>query len=350
MAHTELMARRRMRLSLAPLVASARALLPSWAGWFGVRVLSGLAVVVAITVVVFGATQALPSDPARVVLGPDASEASVKILQRQLGLDQPVALQYLHWVRKVVSGDLGQSLDSHVAVATLLGARAVNSLALIACVLAVTVPAALALGVALALRRDRWIDRAAVTTLIALKAIPVFALAMALVMLLATSVWPVLPAVSLLEPGLSPWAQPAFLVLPAVTLALSALPYLARLVRASMIEALDSDYVAAARLRGIPEHRVVWRHALRNALVPAVQGVALTLSVLLGGTLIVEVVFAYPGIGSALNAAVEVRDLPLIQASVLLIAVGVVSINLAADLLTVLLTPRLRGAKRGQRR
>jgi peptide/nickel transport system permease protein len=199
-------------------------------------------------------------------------------------------------------------------------------------------------GCWLALHRDSWFDRKTVSVLIALKAVPNFALGIGLVMLFSTTVFRLLPAVSLLEPGRSPWSQSAFLILPLATLALAGLPYLIRLVRSAMIEALDSEYVLAARLRGVTERRVVWTHALPNALIPAIQGMALTLSVLLGGTLIVEVVFTYPGLGSALNAAIEMRDIPVIQAIVLLVAAGVVLINLGADLLTVLLTPKLRTA------
>ncbi|OON63228.1 peptide ABC transporter permease [Massilia sp. KIM] len=320
-----------------------------WLRWLGARLLAGLGAVAAISVIVFGATQALPSDPARMVLGPEAPESSVRTLQRQLGLDRPVPVQYLDWAARLARGDLGRSLDSQAPVAQLVRARAGNSLALLACVLALLVPSALLLGVGMALRRDAVLDRHGVSLLIALKAIPNFALGIGLVMLLATTVWPVLPAVSLLEPGKSPLAQPHFLALPAATLVLGGLPHLARLVRAAMIEALDADYVQAARLRGVTERSVVLRHALPNALIPAIQGLALTLSVLLGGTLVVEVVFTYPGLGSLLNAAIEMRDLPVIQAIVLLVAGGVVLINLAADLLTVLLTPRLRTAVSGER-
>jgi peptide/nickel transport system permease protein len=152
--------------------------------------------------------------------------------------------------------------------------------------------------------------------------------------------------VSILDPDKSLLRQLQFLVLPVLALSLSALPYLTRMVRASMIEALESDYVIAARLRGIPEWRIVWRHTLPNALIPAIQGVALTLRTLIGGALLAEVIFSYPGIGTSLNSAIQMRDLPMVQAIVLLITLGVVLINLLADLLTVLLTPKLRTARR----
>jgi peptide/nickel transport system permease protein len=316
--------------------------LPTWTPWFLGRLASGAAAILAISVIVFASTQALPSDPARVILGPDAPEETVRTLRAQLGLDQPVATQYARWVRRAAVGDFGRSLDSHVPVIELIGRRLRNTALLLGGVMTLIVPFALALGVWLAVRRDSRLDRAFVTTLIVLKALPAFAVAMGLIMLLSTSVFELLPAVSLVDPDRPLWGQLSYLVLPTLTLALSTLPYLVRLVRASMIEALETDYVTQARLRGIPERRVLWRHAAPNALVPAIQGLALTLSVLVGGTIVVEVVFAYPGIGSALNAAVGSRDIPMLQGLVLILTTAVVGVNLAADLLTVLLTPRLR--------
>ncbi|OWQ91876.1 peptide ABC transporter permease [Roseateles aquatilis] len=320
--------------------------LPPWAPWFLGRLLTGLGVVVAISIVVFVSTQALPSDPARIILGPEASEATIAVLREQLGLNGPIVLQYLHWAGQMLSGDLGRSIDSNVPVGELMRARFANSLLLTACVTLTALPIALVLGVALALRRDRAGDRLAIAALVLLKAVPGFAIAIVLVLLFSTSVFKVLPAASLLDPDRDLPSQWRYLVLPTATLALSVAPYLLRLVRASMIEVLESDHVAAARLRGIPERRIVWRHALPNALIPAIQGVAMTLRVLFGGALIAEVVFSYPGIGSTLNAAIEMRDMPMIQAIVLVITVAIVAINLAADLATVLLTPRLRTAGR----
>lgn len=315
---------------------------PPWLPWFLGRLLSGASVVLAISFVVFAATQALPSDPARVILGPEAAESAIATLREQLGLNKPIALQYLSWAGQMLSGDLGRSLDSNVEVGALMRDRFANSLLLTGCVALLAFPLALTAGVLLALRRDSRTDRAAIALLVLFKAIPGFAIAILLVMLFSTSVLKVLPAASLLDPGRPLWTQLHYLVLPAVTLALSVAPYLLRLVRASMIEVLESDHVNAARLRGIPERRVIWRHALPNALIPAIQGVAMTLRTLFGGALIAEVVFSYPGIGNTLNAAIEMRDLPMIQAIVLVITVGIVAINLTADLVTVLLTPRLR--------
>lgn len=335
------------KISVAVAPRSVRlALLPPWTPWFVGRLLSGVAVVIAISFIVFGATQALPSDPARVILGPEASEATIETLRRQLGLDRPLYEQYLTWMGQILSGDFGRSIDSNVPVGELVGARFENSLALMVSVIVLTVPLSLALGVLLALRRDSRVDRVGVGALVVLKAVPSFALAIWLVMLFSTSVFQILPAASLLDPERSPYVQIEYLILPALTLTLSISPYLLRLVRASMIEALDSDYVTAARLRGVSEREIIWRHALPNALIPSIQGIAMTLRVLFGGALIAEVVFSYPGIGNTLNAAIEMRDIPMIQGIVIVITLGIVIINLLADLLTVLLTPRLRTATR----
>lgn len=317
---------------------------PAWLSWLLVRLVSGAGTVLFLSALVFAATHALPSDPARVILGPEAPEETVRILQRQLGLDRPLPEQYVRWLSAAASGDFGVSLDSRRPVVDLMGGRLASTLLLIALVTLITAPLSLAFGTWLAVHRDSRIDRSAVAFLIGLKAVPVFAVAIGLVMLLSTTVFRLLPAVSLFSPN-QPWLpQWRYLVLPVVTLVLSSLPYPIRLVRASMIEVLESDYVVLARLRGIPERRILLRHALPNALVPAVQGFALMLSVMLGGSLLVEVLFNYPGIGSMLHAAVEGRDLPVIQALVLILVVGVVGINLGADVANLLLTPRLRTA------
>ncbi|MFF7860226.1 ABC transporter permease [Pseudomonas monteilii] len=319
---------------------------PAWLAWFIGRLGYGLLTAWVISLVVFIATQALPSDPARVILGPDAPLESILTLQRQLGLDQPILVQYLRWLGAALRGDLGVSLDSQVPVAQLLFGRLGHTLALLAGVLALVVPVALLLGVSLALRRDSRLDRWSLSALILLKATPGFLLAIGLVLLFSMPGMGWLPAVSILDPQLPLWRQWPSLVLPVLALSLTALPYLTRMVRASMIEALESEYVIAARLRGIPERRIVWRHTLPNALTPAIQGVALTLRTLVGGALLAEVIFSFPGIGTALNAAIQMRDLPMIQGVVLVITLAVVLINLLADLLTVLLTPKLRTARR----
>lgn len=312
--------------------------------WLTLRLGAGLLGVLSISLLVFLAIRLLPSDPARVILGPGAPASSVQALRHQLGMDRPLARQYLDWLGNALQGDFGQSLDSHVAVVPLLAERLGASLALLG---AFAVPAlllALALGSLLALRQGGGLDRLCLPLLALFKSLPVFVVAVLLIMLLATSVFTWLPAMSLLDSERSPWAQPRYLALPALTLLLSAAPYLVRLQRAAMIEAWYSDYLDAARLRGIAPWRLLLRHALPNALLPLVQGMALVLSVFFSSVLLVEIAFNYPGLGNLLNDALRRRDVPLIQAGISLVAAFVVLVNLLADALTVLLTPRLRTA------
>ena len=319
---------------------------PAWLPWFLTRLVSGVLVVFVISLIVFIATQALPSDPARVILGPEAPEATVQILREQLGLNDPILLQYWHWLSQLLQGNFGRSIDSNVPVLEIIQNYFGNTVALTNLVIVVTVPISVVLGVWLSLHRDSKLDRIIVSSSIVFKAVPGFVIAIWLMMFFSTSVLHILPAASLLIPNESPYSQLEFLILPILTLALSLIPYLMRLVRGSMIDALESEYVTSARLRGIPERRIIWKHVLPNALVPVVQGTALTIRVLLSGALIIEVVFSYPGIGNALNAAIEMRDIPTIQAIVLLLTICVVVVNLIADLITTLLTPKIRPAKR----
>lgn len=323
---------------------------PAWLPWFLTRLVSGVLVVFVISLIVFIATQALPSDPARVILGPEAPEATVQILREQLGLNDPILLQYWHWLSQLLQGNFGRSIDSNVPVLQIIQNYFGNTLALTSLVIVVTLPLSVVLGVWLSLHRDSKLDRIIVSSSIVFKAVPGFVIAIWLMMFFSTSVLHILPAASLLIPNESPYSQLEFLILPILTLALSLIPYLMRLVRGSMIDALESEYVTSARMRGIPERRIIWKHVLPNALVPVVQGTALTIRVLLSGALIIEVVFSYPGIGNALNAAIEMRDIPTIQAIVLLLTICVVVVNLIADLITTLLTPKIRTAKRHKAR
>ncbi len=329
----------------SPNLHTTSTILPAWFSWFLGRLGYGLLTVWVISLVVFWATLILPSDPARIILGPEAPLESVVILRHQLGLDQPIITQYLNWSASALRGEWGTSLDSQQQVSDILLTRFGNSTVLLLGVLVVVVPIALLLGVTLALYRDSQFDRGMLSALIFLKAVPGFLLGIALVLLFSMPGVNFLPAVAILNPDISIWSQLSSLVLPVFALSLAALPYLTRLVRSSMIEALESDYVNAARLRGVPEWRIIWLHTLPNALVPAVQGVALTLRTLVGGALLAEVIFSFPGIGVTLNAAIQMRDLPLVQGIVLMTTGAVVAINLLADLITVLLTPKLRTAR-----
>jgi peptide/nickel transport system permease protein len=206
----------------------------------------------------------------------------------------------------------------------------------------VSVPLSIALGSVAARRRDKPFDHVTSVGLLGLAALPEFVVAIALVVLLGTTVFHALPAVSLIPPQDGAWQHLNELVLPVAALVLAVTPYIARITRASMVEVLESDYVEMARLKGLREAPVLWRHALPNAVAPAIQVTALNLAYLAGGIVVVERVFGYPGIGNAFVDAVANRDLPVIQALAIIIAGAYVVLNLLADVATILVIPRLR--------
>jgi peptide/nickel transport system permease protein len=311
------------------------------------RVLLGLLTLFLVSLVVFAATQALPSDPARAILGRTATPESLTALRKQLNLNRPVVSQYTHWLGGIFTGDLGNSLAARgEPVTKVLGKRLRNSAVLVLLAAVISIPLSILLGVISARRRDGPLDHSMSLILLALAALPEFVVGIALVLLFATRVFHVLPAVSLIPPDSSPWQNPKELVLPTVTLVLAVTPYVARIMRASMVEVLESDFVEMARLKGMPERHVLWRHAVPNAIAPAIQVIALNLAYLAGGIVVVEFVFAYPGIGSALVDGVANRDLPIVQALAVLIAAVYVGCNVLADIATILVSPRLRTSLR----
>jgi len=307
------------------------------------RTLLGLLTLWLVSVVVFAATQALPGDPARAFLGRNATPESVAELRQQLNLNRPAIDQYGSWLKGLVTGNPGHSLTgTREPVTKVLGKPLENSAFLVLLAAALSVPLSILLGAVAARRRDRPFDHVSSVTLLALAALPEFVVAIALVVFFGTTIWAVLPAVSIIPPQNGPWNHANELILPTLTLVIAVTPYIARITRASMVEVLESDYVEMARLKGMSERLVVWRHALPNAIAPAIQVTALNLAYLAGGIVVVERVFGYTGIGSALVDAVAARDFPVVQAVAMLIAAVYVVLNLAADVSTILVSPRLR--------
>jgi len=306
------------------------------------RVLLGILTLFLISVIIFAATQVLPGDAARSVLGRTATPESLKTLREQLGLNKSAPEQYLDWLGGLLRGDPGKSLAAREPVTKLIGKALENSAVLVLIAALVSVPLAIFLGALTARRRDSPFDHVTSIVMLAVAALPEFVVGIGLVVLFGTTVWTVLPAVSLIPPEDGPWLHYRELVLPVITLVVAVTPYIARIMRASMIEVLESDYVEMARLKGMPEHKVVWRHAVPNAIAPAIQVIALNLAYLAGGIVVVEYIFGYPGIGSLLVDAVTNRDVPVVQALALLIAAVYVVLNLLADVSTILVSPRLR--------
>jgi peptide/nickel transport system permease protein len=297
---------------------------------------------IAITILVFVTTEALPGTAAVAKLGRAATPFAVRSFNAHYHLNDPLYTQYFLWLGDILHGKLGTSLITSDPVLSLIGQRVINSLVLMLFAAVVAFTLALSIGIWSARRRDGKFDHSVNGALLALAALPEFVLGVGLLFVLATNVTHLLPAASLLDPQQSVWSQLNYIVLPALTLALVSVPYIARLVRASMIEVLESDYVAMARLNGLSERRVMWKHAAVNAAGPAVQAIGLTLAYLAGGDVIVETVFQYPGIGLELYQAILNRDLPVIQALVLLTAFAVVVLNIGADVVTIMISPRLR--------
>jgi peptide/nickel transport system permease protein len=306
------------------------------------RLLLGLLTLLLVSVVVFAATQVLPGDPARAILGRSATPESLAALRLELNLNQSAIVQYGDWLKGLVTGDLGTSLAAREPVTKVIGKRVENSAVLMLIAAAISIPLSILIGAVTARRRDGPFDHTMSVGLLGLAALPEFVVAIALVVLFGTTVSQVLPAVSLIPPQDNPWQHLSELVLPVLTLVIVVTPYVSRIMRASMVEVLESDYVEMARLKGISEQKVLWRHSVPNGLAPTIQVIALNLAYLAGGIVVVEVVFGYPGIGAAFVDAVANRDLPVVQALAILIAALYVLLNVLADVVTILVSPRLR--------
>lgn len=309
-------------------------------GYTGRRLLVGVGLVLVVSTLVFVSTQAL-GDPARAILGRFATPEALAQLRLELGLDKPILQQYADWLGGFLQGDLGNSLASGQPVSGILGPVLMNTLALTLAALIVIIPLALVLGIWSGVRAGSKVDNAVSSTSLAAIALPEFVVGTLLALLVGVKLG-LVPPVSLIPPGESPLRHPDMLVLPVATLTLAGLAYLVRMVRVGVLEVMESEYVQMARLNGVPERRVIWHHALRNALGTTVQVVAATVGWLLAGVAIVEVVFAYPGFGRTTVQAVSQRDVPLVQAAVLFVAVAYIVINIIADLTVVLLNPKLR--------
>jgi peptide/nickel transport system permease protein len=303
------------------------------------RALLGLLTLFIVSVVVFSATQVLPGNAAYAVLGHSATPESLHALEQKLGLNRPVTTQYWDWFSGLLQGHLGDSLADGRPVSSLIGPRLENSGFLVLVAGLISTLVGVALGLWAALRRDKLVDHALSVVLLTLTSLPEFVIGIVLVLAFAVGFhW--LPAVSVLAPGQHPWHAGTLLVLPISTLMIVTVPYLFRMTRAATVEALESEYVEMARLKGVSPVRVLFRHALPNAIAPTIQVIGLNFLYLAGGIVLVEVVFNYPGIGQGLVNAVSDRDIPTIQFIVLVLAAFYVFMNILTDVIVLAATPR----------
>ncbi len=315
-----------------------------WPGsWPTIARRLGLSVVTLalLSVVVFAGGQLLPGNVGRSILGPLADARAVAVLNHQLGADQPAFAQYLHWAGHALRGDLGQSSAFRSPVAPLVVAALAKSLALASVVLAILVPSAVGAGVYAALRAGQWQDRAIGAVALGLTALPEFVTG--IVLILIFGIWlRILPIEAATPPGTSLPVRIWHLILPALPLVLVLFGYIARIVRAGTLEALDADFTRTATLKGLPRRTVLLRHVLPNALLPAITVIAGQVSYLTGGLVVVETLFRYQGIGSLILTAASNRDYAVLEAAILAVGAVFIVATLAADLLIGVLDPRLR--------
>lgn len=298
-------------------------------------------VLLVMSLLVFAATHALPSNTAQLILGQYSTPETQAALERKLGLDLPLPVQYWHWFNGILHGDLGQSLVMERPVGPVLWDALSRSAVLALSAMLVVSTLGPALGVLAAVRNGRWPDHVAtVFTYIGIS-VPEFYWGLVLILVFG-STFHVLPTSGAPEWSAGLGSALAHLVLPVITLTLTLLAHVSRLTRSSMLEALDSNYVKVARARGLPERVVVLHHALRNALLPTITVLAQDFGFLIGGIVAVEAIFAYPGLGRLLIFSLERQDLPLMQAAILVLTAVYCLANLAADLLYGAVNPRIR--------
>ncbi|MCP8937945.1 ABC transporter permease [Alsobacter sp. SYSU M60028] len=326
------------------------------------RTLLAIPILLCVSALVFVILRLLPADPVAMSLPPGASAADMEKLRQAFGLDRPLPVQYVIWLGKLATGDLGVSIYFRRSVAELIATALPATLELVAVGLALGVALGVAGGLAMFAWRGRAGEQALDLGAAGLMAIPEFLWAILLILLFGVA-WPVMPFIGRLSPDIAlPAPLTGFLLLdslarlrldvfasalahlalPAVALAIGVAPLVMRVLRSSLLDVIQEDYVTQARLRGIPERTVVVRHALRNAALPTISLIGVQAGFMFGGTVLVEMIFAYPGLGNLMVDAVRNHDLPVIQAVGLVYCVLVLGINAAVDVLYLAVNPRLR--------
>lgn len=294
-----------------------------------------------LSVLVFLGGQVLPGNVGRAILGPFADQHAVEALNHQLGVDRPLLVQYASWMGHFLQGDMGQSYVYRAPVAPFVMTALGHSLKLAAVAFLIVVPLGILGGVLAALNVNRPLDRIISLGGLSATVLPEFVTGIVLILILGIWLhW--LPISATWPDGAGPLTQLYYLILPAIPLVLVLFGYIARMARAGMVEALDSDYTRTAVLKGLAWRRVIWRHVLRNALLPTITVIATQTGYLIGGLVVVETLFRYQGIGSLIFTAAKGKDFPMLEAGVLVIGITFAVATLLADLLYSLLNPRIR--------
>lgn len=305
------------------------------------RLLALVPLLLLVSVLTFSFTSLLPSDPVDLILGDTGTQEQHEMLRERLGLNDPVVVRYVRWLGRAVQGDLGTSFFNSVNVTGAVMQRLPVTLSLTAVSALIAIVVGVAAGIAAALRPRSWVDRCATLGATIGQAIPNFWFGLILVALFAVNLrW--FPATGFTPISVSPWDWLRSVILPSVALGLSSSAAIARQVRSAMVGVLQQDYIRAARAQGLSSRRVIVRHALTNAMVPVVAVLSFQITVLLGGALIVEQVFAINGLGTLAITAVRQQDIPMIQGLVLVMVALVVLVQLATDIVYGLLNPKAR--------
>jgi peptide/nickel transport system permease protein len=294
-----------------------------------------------LSVIVFVGASVLPGNVARRILGPFADQAAVDALNERLGTDQPLVTQYWDWISGFFQGDLGTSHALNVPVSELIGNALGNSVKLAVFAFVLVVPLAILGGVVAALRRDTLTDRVITIGGLSLSVVPEFV--SGIILILVFGLWlEVLPVSARAPEGSSFFTQLEYLLLPALTLVVLLFGYIARITRAGAIESLEADYTRTAVLKGLPRRTVIRRHVLRNSLLPTIAVIATQTGYLIGGLVVIETLFNYPGLGRLIFTAATQKDLPVLESAVLIVGIVFLIAMLLADLAYSLLNPRIR--------
>jgi len=295
-----------------------------------------------VSLISFTLSMVLPGDPSLAIVGSEgASEEMIRSVRQELGLDQPILVQYFKWLGALLSGNFGISIRTRAHVLTQFGQRLPMTLELLALGILFALLVAVPMGIFSALRPNTWVDTAGTVIAVSGVAMPQFFLGMILILIF--SIWlGWLPSSGYVTPGDNLLANLKGMILPAISLGSVVAAEIMRQLRSSMLEVLNEEYVQTARAKGVPEFQVIIRHALRNALIPVVTLLGMRIGRLIGGIVIIEVVFSLPGIGRLLMNAVLFNDFPVLQTGVLLVALAVTFLNLLADVSYSFLDPRIR--------
>jgi len=308
------------------------------------RFFLALVTLLIISVIIFLGVEALPGDAATAYLGQSATPDSLKALQEEFGLNTPAPQRYMNWLGDMMKGDFGDSMARRKPVSEIIGNQFRNTIVLAAAAALVGIPLAIVLGVFTGITRDRWPDILVSLVAILGMTLPGFVTATILIYVFAIRLeW--FPAIALVASDAPVSEILPNIILPIITLTFIMVAHILRLVRTNMIDVMVSNYVQMARLKGVPMLRIVFQHALPNAMLPSINVIALTLAWLLGGVAIIETVFNYPGIGKLLINAIGDRDLALVQGIAMILASIYIVVNFIADLLALVLNPRLRTSR-----